>query len=277
MRTAYTNGKFVYLRKAGVSILDRGFQYGDGVFETMRSYGGTVFRLEKHITRLFRSLKALHIRPKISKSEIQKIVYNLLKKNKLKDAYVKIIITRGTNAQPTVAIYVLPYTPPPESVYKRGVKLYISGITLSNKSKVAGHKTLNYLNNLLCRYEAKSKGCYEALLTGPGGYVSEASSSNIFLVKGEKIYTPGVKSGILPGITREEVIYLAGKYLKKKVSEDYINISALYKAGEVFLTNSLAEIVPVVQIGKNIVGSGKPGPVTKRIAELFKELRDGNV
>jgi branched-chain amino acid aminotransferase len=269
MKIAYLNNRFLALDKARVPILDRGFQYGDGVFETMRSYNGIVFRLEKHTARLLGSLKALGIRPKVSMAKIQKIVHELLKKNRLKDAYVKIIVTRGGRG-PTLAVYALPYAPLPKDVYEKGIRLCVSRAGFREKSEVTQNKTLNYLRSFLCREEAKKRGFDDAVFVNTGGFVSEASSSNIFLVEGKKIYTPSRESGILPGITREEIISLAAKRLKSKVNENFIKISALYTAGEVFLTNSLAEIVPVVKVEKTPVGNGKPGPVTKKLMELFK-------
>lgn len=284
MSTAYLNNRLVPLDKAKISILDRGFLYGDGVFETMRSYKGVVFRIEKHIERLFKSLKTLRIRPEINKSRMQKIVYNLLERNGFsasggKDAYIKIAVTRGKSVgllipsgktRASLAIYALPYKPLPKNIYKKGIKVFLSGARSNERCPITGHKTLNYLSNVLCRYDARKKGFDDAVLINTKGFVSEASSSNIFLVKGKNISTPCLESGILPGITRAEVIRLARKFLKNKVSEMFIKANGLYGADEVFLTNSLAEIIPVVKVDNRIVGRGKPGPVTKKIMELFE-------
>ena len=262
MRVAYLNGRFVPLRKAKISILDRGFMFGDGVFETMRAYAGGVFRLEKHLKRLSKSLKSLGIRAKVNKN----LIYKLLKKNKLKNAYIKIIVTRGENQRPTVAIYALPYKP----TAKKRVRVLISGQRSNETSPVSGKKTLNYLQNFLCRDEAREKGYDDALLLNTKGFISEATTSNIFLVKAKKIYTPALGCGILPGITREEVMRLAAKNLNKKVRETFIKPKALAGADEVFLTNSLVEILPVVKIGGKTVGNGKPGPITKKLKEAFE-------
>ena len=293
MQIAYLNEKFVPLHKAKVSILDRGFLYGDGVFETMRAYDGSVFLLEKHVERLFRSLKALRIEPGISKPEIRKIIYKLLAKNKLKSAYIKLIVTRGETQFPpragqpgagigrraTVVVYALPYKPPPEvshkpmpeTARKRGVKVLVSETRFNEKSNIAGYKTLNYLFNILCRNKAIIKGYNDAILINTDGFISEATSSNIFLVKGKKIYTPSLKSGILPGVTRLEVIRLAAKRLKSKVTEGLIKPNALYKADEVFFTNSLTGIMPVVRVGRTRVGDGKEGPLTRELTRCFND------
>jgi branched-chain amino acid aminotransferase len=266
MKIAYLNNQFIPLDEAKVSILDRGFQYGDGVFETMRSYEGVVFRLERHMARLFHSLKALRIQPEVSKAKMQEIVYELLEKNELKSTHIKIIVTRGT-----VAIYTLPYEPLPERVYRRGVRLYICEAGLSEKYRLAGFKTLNYLHNFLCRDEARRNGFDDAVLINMSGHISEASTSNIFLVKGKKLYTPNRESGILPGITRDEVIRLARRHLNGRIREGLIKVKALRAADEIFLTNSLAEIMPAVKIGKRVLGKRKPGPVTEKLRALYKD------
>lgn len=280
----YLNTRFVPLDKAKISILDRGFLYGDGVFETMRSYGGVVFRLEEHIERLSRSLKTLHIRPRVSKSKIQKIVYRLLDRNRLKNAYIKIIVTRGRSTgllapspktRPTLVIYAMPYKKFTKDIYQKGIRVSLSKSRYNEKSKLAGNKTLNYLDNILYRYDAGRKNFDDAILANTKGFISEASSSNIFLVKGKKVVTPCLESGCLPGITRQEIIRLAGKFLKNKVCETFIRTNTLYSADEIFLTNSLAEIVPVVKVDNRVVGDGKPGPLTKRLMELFRDAARG--
>ncbi|UCD55670.1 MAG: aminotransferase class IV [Candidatus Omnitrophota bacterium] len=275
----YLINKFVPLDKAKISILDRGFLYGDGVFETMRAYEGVVFHLEKHIGRLFKSLKMLRIRPGIDKPKMQKIVYKLLDKNKLKDAYIKIIVTRGKSTgllippetrPATLAVYALPYKWHPGNIYKRGIKVFLARPGCNEKSPAAGKKTLNYLDNILCRYEAKKRRFDDAILINTKGFVSEATSSNIFLVKEEKLFTPCLESGCLPGITRDEIIRLAKRFWHG-INEGFIKTDTLYGADEVFLTNSLAEIVPVVRIGNHVIGRGAPGPVTEKLRGLFRD------
>ncbi len=280
MSIVYLINRFIPLDKAKISILDRGFLYGDGVFETMRAYEGVVFRLEKHIERLFKSLKALRIRLETDKSKIQKIVYKLLDKNRLKDAYVKIIVTRGKSTgllipsetgRATLAVYALPYKGYPGGVYKRGIKVFLAKTGCNEKSPVAGKKTLNYLDNILCRYEAKKRRFDDAILINTKGFVSEATSSNIFLVKGRKLFTPYLESGCLPGITRNEVIRLVKRLLGHRIKGGFIKAAALYGADEIFLTNSLAEIIPVVRVDNHVIGRGMPGPVTGKLRELFRD------
>ena len=279
MSIAYLNNTFIPLDKAKISILDRGFLYGDGVFETMRAYEGVVFRLEKHIERLFKSLKALRIRLEAEPSKIQKIVYKLLDKNGLKGAYVKIIVTRGKSSgllippeihRATLAVYALPYKGHPAKIYKRGIKVFLAESRCNEKSRIAGKKTLNYLDNILRRYEAKKRRFDDAIFMNTESFVSEATSSNIFLVKGKELSTPSLESGCLPGITRDEVIHLAKRFLRHEVNKGFIKPGALYGADEIFLTNSLAEIIPIVRVDKHVIGKGTPGPVTEKLRELFR-------
>ncbi|MBL7158507.1 MAG: aminotransferase class IV [Candidatus Omnitrophica bacterium] len=280
MSTAYLNGKLVPLNKAKISVLDRGFLYGDGAFETMRAREGEIFKLEKHIERLYRALGELSIRIPAKKKKIRNIIYSLLKKNKLKNAYIKVIVTRGETSgllglskkmRPTLAIYVLPYKPLPSIVYKKGIKACIAKNALNERSKIAGKKTLNYLSNILYRAAAKKKGFDDCVLLDSRGFVSEGTSSNIFVIKKGKLYTPGLKSGCLPGTTRQEVARLADKYFEKKVIETNIAVKMLYTADEIFFTNSLAEIIPVIKIDNIRIGKGRPGRTTIMIHEFLKK------
>ncbi|MFH1593500.1 MAG: aminotransferase class IV [Candidatus Omnitrophota bacterium] len=279
MQIAFLNNRFISLNKARVPILDRGFLYGDGVFETMRAYKGVVFRLEKHMNRLFRSLKLFELVPKMSKKKMQYMIYELLKKSRLKSAYIKVMVTRGISkgllapkriTAPTVAAYALTYRAPKKSIYGEGYKVLISRSSINEDSAVAGHKTLNYLQNILCRNEAEKRGFDDALLVNMKGYISESTSSNLFLIKRKKIYTPTLECGILPGITREEVIRIA-RFSGYSVCESPIREKALYDADEIFLTNSLTEIVPVVKVNDRVIADGKPGTDTKALMDLFKE------
>ena len=281
MNIAYINNKFIPLDKAKVSVLDRGFLYGDGIFETMRFYNTSVFRLKKHTSRLFNSLKDLDICPPGPKGTIEKKVCELIKKNRLSgDAYIKIIVTRGRSegllvpcpgSRSLLVIYALRYKGLPKTAYTRGVKVSLSRTGFNRNHPAVKHKTLNYLPNIVQRIKAARNGFDDTILVNDDGMLTEASSSNIFLVKGEKIYTPSIRCGILPGITREEVIRLAGKFLKTKTRQVFIKKSFLCDASEIFLTNSLAEIVPVVKIAGRTVGKGVPGTITKKLIRLYRD------
>ncbi len=274
MNIAYLDKKFIPLNKAKISVLDRGFLYGDGVFETMRFQNGRVFLLEKHIERLYKSLKLLNISLKIKPRNLEKIVYDLLDRNKSKSAYIKVIVTRGKtsgllapkgNEQPSLIIYTLPY----KGISRKQIKACIAEISLNEESGIAGIKSLNYLSSILCVDQAKKKGFDDVIFLNTKGFVSEASSSNVFLVKRNVLFTPSLKSGCLAGVTRGEILRLAKRFLKNKAKECLIKKNELYKADEVFLTNSLVGVMPVVKIDNRIVGDGKPGPVTKKMEALY--------
>ena len=279
MRVAYLNKKFIPLKKAKISMLDRGFLYGDGVFETMRSYSGAVFLLEEHLGRLSSSLKRFGIKVNMKKPRIKKIVYDLLRKNNLKDAYIKIIVTRGRSsgllvprrsAKPTVAIYVLPYTGLNNKLHEYGIKLGICKTRLNEQSAIAGNKTLNYLDNILCRHNAQNKNLDDNIIINTQGFVSETTSSNIFAVKKNILYTPSLKSGCLPGIARKEILRISRNLLKVKVKETLIKQNSLFKSDEIFISNSLIEILPAKSVGNKIIGEGSPGPVTKELIKLYR-------
>ena len=279
MRVAYLNKKFIPLKKAKISMLDRGFLYGDGVFETMRSYSGAVFLLEEHLERLSRSLKRLGIKANMKKPRIKKVVYDLLKKNNLKNAYIKIIVTRGKSSgllvprrpvKPTIAIYVLPYTGLNNKLHEYGVKLGICKTRLNEQSAIVGNKTLNYLDNILCRYDAENKNFDDNIIVNTRGFVSETTSSNIFAVRKNILYTPSLKSGCLPGITRKEILRISRSLLKVKVKETLIKQNSLFKSDEIFISNSLIEILPAKSVGNKIIGEGSPGPVTKELIKLYR-------
>ena len=280
MLNVYINGKITPLKKAKISVLDRGLLYGDGAFETMRSYKGNILGLNEHLCRLFRTLKKLGIKTSASKNQIKSKLFNLIKKNNLdsKDAYIKILVTRGASEglpgtlkkrSTSLVIYAMPHKHTDTSFYKRGVKLGIVDKRDLEVSNISGYKTLNYLSNILYRLEAKKEGCFDMILTDQKGFIKETTSSNIFIVKRKSIATPYLKSKCLPGITRREVIYLAKKYLKCKINEKAVSRRMLYSLDEVFITNSTLGIVPVIKIGNRKIGGGKPGKVT---TELMKEL-----
>ena len=279
MKIAYLNNRFLPLRRAKISVLDRGFMYGDGIFETMRSYNGTVYLLERHLDRLFSSLGSLRIDPGITKKKLEKKVHTLLAKNKLKSAYVKIIVTRGTSegllvpsgkTDPTIAMFVLPHAPLPRAVYEKGIRACIAEVNINKGSPADGKKTLNYIANILFRMDSRENGFEDAIFMNSDGSVTEATSSNLFIVDGKKIYTPPVKSGILPGITREEIIRLVRRRSARAIQEKCIKKNDLFDADELFLTNSISEVVPVVKVGGRTIGRGSPGKVTGDIASLFK-------
>ena len=263
----WINGKMVNAKDAKISVLDSGFLYGDGLFETMRSYDGKIFKLDKHLSRLFDSSKALKINISYSKEVLRKALYNCIKRNVLKNAYIRITATRDGN----VIIITKEFSPYPCRNYINGISAKVSKIALNEHSPLAGKKTLNFLNYLLAKEDAKASGYDEAILLNTKGNVAEGATSNIFLVKNRKLLTPSLDDGILSGITRRTVIELSEK-LKIAVTEKHLSCKELLSANEVFLTNSLAELLPVIKINRTIISNGKPGTITKLLHAAYREI-----
>ncbi len=276
----WLNKRIVDLRLAKVSVFDRGFLYGDGVFETMRSYDGKVFKLWEHLGRLRAGLKAIGIKMPYGEKGLAAAIRRLLKTNGLKDAYIRVEISRGAGRIgmdardvfcPTAVIITKEFAPYPAWMHEKGISLRVVRARTNEYSPVTNIKSLNYLNNIVARTEAKNKGADEAILMNTRGHIAEAATSNIFLVKGNKVSTPSVASGILPGVTRRCVIGLAYA-LGLSVREGVVTYKELMGSDEVFLTNSLFEIIPVVKIDGRKIGGSKPGRLTSILAEGYKEL-----
>ncbi|MFH1189253.1 MAG: aminotransferase class IV [Candidatus Omnitrophota bacterium] len=279
MNKAWINGKLFDAGKARISIFDRGFMYGDGVFETMRSVSGTVGEMDRHLGRLLRSLKTLGIKPPYSKRYLKRTIYGLLDKNKLKDAYIRVAVTRGEGRfgigrrdpqRPNTVIVAKRFEGYPERFYKKGISAaVIAGIRQDRLSPLSGIKSLNFLGHIIARFEARHAGCDEAIILNTKGHVAEATTANVFIVKRGAVKTPTLESGILPGITRGAVIRLAKK-LGLKVIEKDLSPRELLDSDEIFLTNSLAGILPVTKIGRKPIGNGIPGRVTKLLSISYQ-------
>ncbi|MCX5887076.1 MAG: branched-chain-amino-acid transaminase [Proteobacteria bacterium] len=276
----WLNGTLCPKKEAKISIDDRGFLFGDGVFETMRSYGSRVFRLDKHLTRLFDSLAIVHLSIPYTSVELGKAVNDTLEANQLQEAYIRLTVTRGRGGigidlpekpSPTIIIVARKFIPYPEQVYREGLKTGISGIKQNLSSSIARIKSLNFLDHILARIEARERGLDEAILLNTEGFVCEGAVSNIFIVRQGSLITPDRESGILPGVTREVIIELA---LREgiRIEERKVKPSELKEADECFLTNTLMEIMPVSEIDGVKIGTEKPGSLTLTFAEWYKDL-----
>jgi len=263
----WINGRFTDSRDAKISVFDRGFLYGDGLFETMRAYAGSIFSLDEHLARLFNSSKNLRIKIPYSKKELREASYNIIKRNAVKDAYIRITVTRGGN----VIIITKEFSGYPRRDYIYGTSAKVLEMTLDEHSPLAGMKTLNRLSYLLAKESAKAGGYGEAILLNTKGDVAEGATSNLFLVKNGRLLTPSLDSGILPGITRRTVIALA-KELKIPVIEKHLSYKELILADEVFLTNSLAELLPLIKVDRAKIGRGRPGEVTKLLHAAYRKM-----
>lgn len=269
----FLNGQFLKDSEAKISPFDQGFLLGWGLFETMRAYQGKVFALHRHLARLSKSSTKMMIDfPQI---DLEEVVNKLLELNQLEDAYVRITLTRGEGesfrqkpSSPTLFAFALPFQGYPDEVYRKGVKINLANFR-KGQSPLLAHKTTSFAENLLARLAAEEEGFFEAIFLSPKGEILEGSMSNPFLVKGEELLTPPLQN-ILPGITREIVLELAKKE-GIKVNEVALTQADLNEASEVFLTNSLAEVIPVVKVEDNLIGDGKPGKLTRQIHQLYRE------
>ena len=277
----YMNGKFVAKKDAKVSIFDHGLLYGDGVFEGIRSYDGVVFRLKEHIARLYRSSKAIRLKIPIPQKDMISAVVKTLKKNKLRDAYIRLVVTRGVGdlgldprkcPKATIIIITEPMLQlnSPEAI-ESGITTTITWVR-RNPVDTATHemKSLNYLNSILGKIEANNIGVDEAICLDETGYVCEGVGENIFIVQEGILITPPISSGALNGITRAVIIRLA-KNLGIPIIERNITPNELFTADEAFFSGTAAEVAPIREVNKRIIGAGKPGSVTKRIMKEFKK------
>lgn len=273
----YFNGSFVPEEEARVSIFDRGFLYGDGLFETMRAYRGKVFRLDLHLQRLFHSAKIISLSIPKTLKELEEAVYGTLKENNLKDAYLRLTVSRGEgergldlplSPRPNIIIVAKPLSPYPKCWYEEGLRAVVVRVRREKGSRLSGIKSLNYLPNILAKVEAKEKGADEGIMLNRDGYLTEATVSNIFLISQGRLLTPSLESGALPGITRKAVIELAPT-LRLEVSEREIKLSELMEAEEAFLTNSLRGVVPLTQVNGRPIGQGRPGKITRAITQAY--------
>jgi len=277
----YLNGKLVEKDKAVISVFDHGLLYGDGVFEGIRSYDGLVFKLKEHIDRLYRSADAIQLKIPMTKDEITKAILETLKVNKLKGAYIRLVVTRGPGdlgldprkcKAATVFIITDKIALYPKEFYQNGLEIITAktrrNLTTALDPKI---KSLNYLNNILAKIDAIRAGTEEAIMLTYNDYVAECTGDNIFMVKGGKLFTPPTGVGALEGITRAAVIGLAGA-MSVNFEEKMLKMEDLYAADEVFLTGTAAEIIPVTIIDKKVIGNGKPGKITMRLMDEFKKL-----
>ncbi|MCX5702653.1 MAG: branched-chain-amino-acid transaminase [Candidatus Omnitrophica bacterium] len=278
----YINGKFYEKKDAKVSVFDHGLLYGDGVFEGIRSYNRLVFKLKEHIDRLFESAHTIMLDIPLSKEQLIKAVTGTLKENNLKDAYIRLVVTRGEgdlgldprkcNGHASVIIITDKIALYPEKFYKNGLEI-VTVPTIRNLPEALNPqiKSLNYLNNILAKIEAINAGCDEAIMLDSLGYVAECTGDNIFIVKNNHLYTPPQCMGTLRGITRDSVLEIARKN-KISVHEHVLTRHELFISDECFLTGTAAEIVPVVKVDGRIIGTGKPGKLTLKLMKEFKEL-----
>ena len=280
----YVDGAFYPKSQAKVSVFDHGLLYGDGVFEGIRAYNGSVFKLKEHIDRLYRSAHMIMLEIPVSKEEMIQTVLETLRKNNLKDSYIRLVVTRGVGdlglnpkkcAKPTIIVITDTIALHKGEAKEKGVTAMISWVKRDPVDATSHEiKSLNYLNSILAKIEANISGVDEAICLDKNGFVCEGVAENIFIVRNGRIFTPPSYTGALPGITAEEMAKLARK-LGYEAKDKNITPYELFNAEEVFFTGTAAEIVPVREINKRTISNGKPGPITKRLmGEFAKLVRD---
>ncbi|NLG32967.1 MAG: branched-chain-amino-acid transaminase [Syntrophomonadaceae bacterium] len=277
----YLDGEFLNEGDAKVSVFDHGFLYGDGVFEGIRAYHNSVFRLNDHVDRLYGSAKAINLDIPISKEEMKWVILETCRQNDLKDGYIRVVVSRGKGdlgldpkkcKVASVVCIASTITLYPDEMYENGMAVITVPTRRNGPEGVNPRiKSLNYLNNIMAKIEANISGVPEAIMLNQEGYVTECTGDNIFCVRNGIIRTPAVHLGILEGVTRNEVIKLAQKR-NIPVLETTFTRYDLFVSDEVFLTGTAAELIPVTKIDNRVIGNGKPGPVFNQLLGDFREL-----
>jgi branched-chain amino acid aminotransferase len=277
----YLDGKYCDEKTAKVSVFDHGLLYGDGIFEGIRAYHGRVFKLAEHIERLYWSAHAILLKIPVSPEEMARLVVQTCRANKLRDGYIRLVVTRGIGSlglnpykckRPSIIIIADKIQLYPPEYYQRGLDLITVPTTRNLHSALnPAIKSLNYLNNVMAKIEALNGGCEEAIMLNAEGFVSECTGDNLFIVKKGHLFTPPLSAGALYGITRATVIELAHEN-GLKVSEPNLTRYDLFNADECFLTGTGAEIIPAVKIDGRVIGSGRPGPITTKLIAGYRAL-----
>lgn len=277
----YLNGDLVPAAEARISVFDHGFLYGDGLFETMRAYNGTVFKLAEHLHRLEKSARQMALKLPWSMEFLSLAIYAVLDKNELANAFIRLTVTRGEGPvgidpllcdRPGLVIMAREMPPYNEKIYAEGIKIIITG-TRRNLPEACPPelKSLNFLNNILAKLELNRAGVNEGIMLNIRDEVTEGTVSNVFIYKDGRLLTPARECGLLAGIMRDTVLEIAHK-AGISAAEAVLQTEDLLAAEEVFLTNSGSEITPVVQIGDIIIGTGRPGSVTRQILEEYRQM-----
>jgi branched-chain amino acid aminotransferase len=282
----YLNDRFVKEEEAVVSVFDHGFLYGDGVYETIRSYGSRIFMRDQHLARLRRSADAIGLTIPISEYRWPTLLHEAMTRNDVgherTDAYLRITISRGAGdigldpalcPTPTVVIMTKPLHPPPLEQYRIGVKLIVAQTRRNLPSALSPQiKATNFLNNILAKREAIAVGAFDSILLNWKSHLTECTVSNLFFVRAGRLCTPELACGLLDGITRNIVLSLAQE-AQIPVDEGHFGIEAIHQADECFLTNTSLEVMPVTMVDGHPVGNGAPGLLTQQLHRLFMANR----
>jgi branched-chain amino acid aminotransferase len=275
----YLDGEFVDRKEARVSVFDHGFLYGDGIYETLRAYDGRIFMLRKHLARLHRSADLIGLTLPVTPDQWPILLREAMSRNALKDAYIRITVSRGEGEigldpdlcpHPTVVIVTKPTLSYPAELFEHGVPIAVVTVRRNLSTALPPIiKSLNFLNNVLAKREARAAGAFEGLMLNAEGHLTECTTSNLFFVHDGQLFTPSLDCGILDGITREMVLRLAQKQ-GIKIEEGRYSVESLLASHECFLTNTSMELMPVRSVNGQRIGSGKPGPLFQELQRLYQ-------
>jgi branched-chain amino acid aminotransferase len=277
----YLNGDYVTKEQATVSVYDHGFLYGDGIFEGIRIYSGNIFKCKEHLNRLYDSAKSIMLDIPLSFQEMQDALVETIRRNDMKDGYIRLIVSRGTGnlgldprrcPQASVIIIVEQLAIYPEEAYINGLKT----VSVSSRRNIPDAlnpkiKSLNYLNNILVKIQANLADVGEAIMLNSQGYVAEGSSDNIFIIKNKVVFTPPCYVGALEGITRGAIMELCEKF-EYKLKEEPFTLHDVYVADEVFFTGTAAEVIAVREVDGRTIGEGHAGPITTHLLQEFRKI-----
>lgn len=282
-QVVYVDGEWPPKSSARISVFDHGLLYGDGVFEGIRVYEGVIFRFKEHLDRLYNSAKAIRLQIPLPPEEMTRAVVETLKRNELRDAYIRLLVTRGAgdlgvDPRKCLKASVIIICEHLDShlvalAEQKGISVIISSIRRDTVDATSHEiKSLNYLNSVLAKIEAIDAGVEDALMLDRNGFVSEATATNLFIIKDTEISTPPSSAGILPGVTRKRIVKLA-RELGYTVTEKQLTPYDVTNADEAFLTGTLGEITPIAKVKGIQIGDGKPGQITRRIIDAFVQIR----
>ena len=279
--TIWIDGQYYDRANAKVSVFDHGLLYGDGVFEGIRVYNRRIFRLEKHLERLYASAKAVWLEIPLAPAALAAVTETAVAKSGIADAYIRLIVTRGIGdlgldprkcPHPSIICIVDDIQLFPPDRYEQGLTAISAATPIHHRESVSPRiKSLNYLSHILAKVEGIAAGVDEVIMLDPAGFVAEASGMNLFIVTNGVLKTPPAYAGILRGVTRDVVLELA-REATYNVEETPLSRYDLYTANELFLTGTAAEIVPITKLDARAIGGGAPGPVTRELARRFKVL-----
>ena len=282
----YVNGSFVEEEEAKVSVFDHGFLYGDGVFEGIKAYNGRIFALDEHVDRFFESAQSIQLTLPLSRGEMKQAILETVKRNNLKDAYIRPVASRGKGAlgldprsckKATVVIIVDAEIRHPEdaggtSLSQKGIKVITTTFRRNGPDVLSPRvKSTNYLNNILAKLQANAVGVQDAIFLNGQGFVCELTGDNLFIVKNLRVITPPLWFGVLDGVTRRAILRI-GREMGLEATEEPLTLHDLYTCDECFCTATRVEVLPIVWVDGRQVGSGAPGPVTAKITKKFLEL-----